>query len=301
MSVTPKKASNKLTKKKVSVAELASAKTENEERINGGGKNLDKLNVKTEKNLHKLNENDSDENMDSTSFEKEWDIPLDDSPTTDNIKLDIDNEDDEEKLDIDCVNERRLFYDCTNGDLEKYKFCVGLDSENETASVWIGVTSKTSPFRYYICAKNENGHLSTVFLDQIMFSQLQTAFVSFLQYGNPNHLWTADGITSTHPLEFSTTNNCLQVKHILNPMNPIIFTMQHIHRFHEKKWEIQRFVRFIIKKIQLVSYGESILSHFVEESRNVLKDDFIREFVNPPNTMLTAHHIWEVLKKKYMN
>ena len=50
------------------------------------------------------------------------------------------------------VNDRKLFMDSANGDLDKYKHCVKIES-NSQRDVWIGVTARYSSIKFYICVK----------------------------------------------------------------------------------------------------------------------------------------------------
>ena len=94
----------------------------------------------------------------------------------------------EDLIHKDNVSDRRLFYDATDGNVEKYKFCVALDDHTSPNQIWVGVTAKTCPIKHYITMKDENGKLTTIFLDHMNRNILKTAFASFLQTGNPNQL-----------------------------------------------------------------------------------------------------------------
>ena len=63
-----------------------------------------------------------------------------------------------------CVNDKKLFMSCVNGDIDKYKSNVKLESSKQQ-TVWVGVTARPSIY-YYICAKNSDGSMSTFFIDQ---------------------------------------------------------------------------------------------------------------------------------------
>ena len=203
-------------------------------------------------------------------------------------------------LDSMKVNDRRLFYETCEGDITKYKYCVSLDSKIGP-TVWYGLTAKQSPFQHYVVMKDEkNGQLTTIFLNHIMHNQLQTAFASFIQHGNATHLWTMDGITSISPLQISTMDDYLQVNVIRNPSKFILFSEKAILQWYDKKWEIERFGNYINKKTELVNYGESILTQFVNKSQNIAKEEFLELFTNPPNWVMTPNEIWTILTLKYM-
>ena len=166
----------------------------------------------------------------------------------------------EDLIHADNVSDRRLFYDATDGNVEKYKFSVALDDHTSTNQIWVGVTAKTYPIKHYITMKDENGKLSTIFLDHINRNILKTAFASFLQTGNPNQLWRQDGVLSPHPLHFSTAEDCLIITHILKPLEPVVFTKEAINQFYDKEWVLERFIKYLHNKHELLRYGKNILS-----------------------------------------
>ena len=62
-------------------------------------------------------------------------------------------------------------------------------------------------------------------------------------------------------------------------------------------------MKYILKKTEIVEYGDNILTSFVITSSNISKQEFKNKFdsTNPPNTMLNAYEVWSILKKKYLN
>ena len=78
-----------------------------------------------------------------------------------------DHEENSDILNSVNIDDRKLLYDCVNGDLDKYKYCISLESEN-LPTVWVGIRSICQPIKHYICMKNEDGSLSTIFLNQLM-------------------------------------------------------------------------------------------------------------------------------------
>ena len=204
----------------------------------------------------------------------------------------------EDLIHTDNVSDRRLFYDATDGNVEKYKFSVALDDHTSTNQIWVGVTAKTCPIKHYITMKDENGKLATIFLDHINRNILKTAFASFLQTGNPNQLWRRDGVLSPHPLQFSTADDCLIITHVLNPLEPVVFTKEAINQFYDKEWVLERFVKYLHNKNELMRYGENILS--VCTSKCISRQEFGRMWMKPPNRTLSLDDVWNLLKKKYL-
>ena len=66
---------------------------------------------------------------------------------------DVVDDDDEKKTrqDVDdyisnkCVNDRKLFMSCVNGNIDKYKSNVKLESSNQQ-TVWVGVSARPSVY-----------------------------------------------------------------------------------------------------------------------------------------------------------
>ena len=204
----------------------------------------------------------------------------------------------EDLIHKDNVSDRRLFYDATDGNVEKYKFCVALDDHTSPNQIWVGVTAKTCPIKHYITMKDENGKLTTIFLDHMNRNILKTAFASFLQTGNPNQLWKRDGVLSPHPLHFSTADDSLIITHIMNPLEPVVFTKEAINQFYDKEWVLERFIKYLHNKNELMRYGENILS--VCTSKCISRQEFGRRWMKPPNRTLSLDDVWNLLKKKYL-
>ena len=76
-----------------------------------------------------------------------------------------------------------------------------------------------------------------------------------------------------------------------------------IHQYWVKKWELERFMKYILKKGEIVEYGDNILTSSAIASSNISKQEFKNKFdsSHPPNTMLNAYEVWSILKKKYLD
>ena len=93
----------------------------------------------------------------------------------------------EQQISSDSVNERKLFFECSDGNLEKYKFCVKIETSN-LHHVLIGVTSSCFQYSFYIIAKNSDDSITTFFIDQNTKYQFESALASFIETGVPNKL-----------------------------------------------------------------------------------------------------------------
>ena len=62
-------------------------------------------------------------------------------------------------------------------------------------------------------------------------------------------------------------------------------------------------MKYILKKGEIVEYGDNILTSSAIASNNISKQEFKIKFdgSHPPNTMLNAYEVWSILKKKYLD
>ena len=225
------------------------------------------------------------------------------------IHEDVETESDSEdntSLNPSVIKERRLFFECTNGDLEKYKYSIRLES---FTTAWIGITARFEPFKYYLTVKNNSTSVSTIFIDQKTKNQLDTAVLSFVRTGNLPHTWKKDGMAQSN-LEYLVENEHLIIKQHLNssrtdlkPLKSFIFDKDMATQYVDAMWQIDRFAKYIISRNDLVSYGESILVDTANRELTITKDLFTHVFygTTPPNGVLTAGEIWNILKSKYMH
>ena len=230
----------------------------------------------------------------STKVEKESDTFSTGNGYNDNSSEDC--EIDEDLIYAGNVSDRRLFYDAADGDLQKYKLSVELDDPTLPNQVWVGVTGKSCSIKHYITIKDQNGKVSTIFLDHMNRNIVKTAFASFLQHGDPNQLWKKDLLP--HPLHFSTEDDCLIIGHTFNHLWSVMLTKDTINQFYEKEWELERFIKYLHNKHELIRYGENILSDCT--SKRISRQEFGRRWVKPPNRSLSLDDVWIFLKKKYL-
>ena len=199
-----------------------------------------------------------------------------------------------------AVNDRKLFLDCANGDLDKYKHCVKIES-NSQRDVWIGVTSRHSSIKFYICVKNSSDSLNTFFMDSSGKQQFESALVSFIQRGNPNLSPQSDKLVHTS-LDYSKVDGNLVIKEILNPTKMIIFDNAMIYSYWDKKWMVERFIEYLLKKRDMMHYCQHIFTTFANNDKmNVTKNDFVDKFENskPPNYIFTSSEMWDFFNKKF--
>ena len=196
------------------------------------------------------------------------------------------------------MNDRKLFMDCANGDLDKYKHSVMINS-NRAESVWIGVTAKFSSIKFFICVKNADNSLNTFFMDSNSRQQFESSLVSFIENGGLN--WS-EGLGQSS-LEYSRVNDHLVIKDMLYPRKMVIFDDTMIYSYWSKKWELMRFVEYLQKTRDMLHYSQHIFATFANcEKTNVTKNDFIDKFENskPPNYIFTSTEMWNYFNKNFL-
>ena len=200
---------------------------------------------------------------------------------------------------LSTVKDRKLFIDCTKGNIDKYKHCVMIESDS-LRDVWVGVTARYSSIKFYICVKNSDGSLNTFFMDSEGKQQFESALESIIQTGDPNLLIQSKGLVRTS-LQYSKVDGNLVINEPLNPTKMIIFDDAMIYSYWDKKWALERFIEYLLKKRDLIHYCEHIFSTFANyDKMNVTKNDFIDKFENskPPNYVFTSTEMWNFFNKK---
>ena len=119
------------------------------------------------------------------------------------------------------MNERKLFFECTNGNLEKYKFCVKIETSN-LHHVLIGVTSSCFQYSFYISAKNSDDSITTFFIDQNTKYQFESALASFIETGDPNKLEIYEGLHKP-TMQWKTDKMCFPLEYDEVEGNLVIF------------------------------------------------------------------------------
>ena len=217
----------------------------------------------------------------------------------DGVNLSEDESIEEEMIHSGNVSDRRLFYDATDGDLWKFKSSVELVDPKLSSRVWVGVSGKSHPIQHYITMKDQNGKLSTIFFDHMGKNIVKSGIASFIQHGCPNKNWKKDGVSSTHPLHFSSTGDCLVITHILRSSEPVVLTKDMCIQFYDGAEVIlHRFTKYLHNRNELLHFGENILS--TNTSNHITKQEFGERWLNPPNKMFTVEDVWTLLKKKYL-
>ena len=166
-------------------------------------------------------------------------------------------------------------------------------------TVWFGVTTRESTPKFYICKKNNDDSISSIFINQKMRNQLDAALLSYYQSDDPNMMLDSDDISSISALRFNVVDNNLEIKHIGHPNTSIILDKDMSYDYCNKKCEIERFIGYIHKKKELIEFAENILIEIVNSEKNATKDEFMNMFVSPPNNVLTVCELWNILKKKF--
>ena len=208
---------------------------------------------------------------------------------------------DDTQICASTVNDRKLFMDCANGDLDKYKHCVKIESSSQR-DVWIGVTARNSAIKFYICVKNIDDSMNTFFMDNNGRQQFESALVSFIQTGDPNLLPQSQELMQTS-LEYGKTDGNLVIKELLNPTKMIIFDNAMIYSYWNKKWVLERFIEYLLKKRDMIHYCQHIFTTFANyDKTNVTKNDFMDKFENsnPPNYVFTSTEMWNFFNKKFL-
>ena len=215
-----------------------------------------------------------------------------------NSSMDDNDEVDHDLIYSENVSDRRLFYEAANGDLYKYKHSLELLDSASPHKVWVGVSGKTLPIRHYITTKNIEGQLSTIFLDHGSRNVVKKASVSFLRHNDPNHEWSNKNGFPDHPLHFEVVNDCLIITHMMNQSHPVSLTREEVIQLIEKEWILHRFTKYLQNKLQLLEYGEDILT--TNTSHHISRSEFEQGWLNPPNRTLSSDDVWTLLKRKYL-
>ena len=200
---------------------------------------------------------------------------------------------------VTAVNDRKLFMDCARGDLDKYKQCIKIESDS-LSDVWIGVTARYSSIKFYICVKNSDDSLNTFFMDSNGKQQFESALESITQSGDPNLLIQSKGLAPTS-LQYINVDGNLVINDPLNPTKMVIFDDAMIYSYWNKKWVLERFIEYLVKKKAMIHYCEHIFTTLANYDKpNVAKIDFIDKFENskPPNYIFTATEMWSFFNKK---
>ena len=200
-----------------------------------------------------------------------------------------------------AVNDRKLFMDSANGDLDKYKHCVKIES-NSQRDVWVGATARYSTIKFYICVRNIDDSMNTFFMNSNDKQKFESALMSFAQTGDPNLLSQSDELVHTS-LEYSNVDGDLVMNEVLNPTKKIIFDNAMIYSYTEKKWVLERFIEYLLKKRDMIHYCQHIFTIFANyDKTNVTKNDFIDKFENskPPNYIFTSTEMWNFFNKKFL-
>jgi len=213
------------------------------------------------------------------------------------------------------VNDRKLFMDCAKGDLNKYKHCVKIESKSKNLrDVWVGVTGRNSSIKFYICVKNSDDSLNTFFMDSNGKQQFESALESIVQTGDPNLLIQSKGLVCTsYPnlliqskgvvctsLRYSNVDGNLVINDPLNHSKMVIFDDAMIYSYWDKKWVLERFIEYLLKKRDMMHYCEYIFTTLANyDEPNVTKNDFIDKFENskPPNYIFTSTEMWNFYNK----
>ena len=299
--VTPKKSSNRRVKKKLSSIH-ENDDDSNHVSVDAKTGNLKKIDSPTHNStISSTNKNDSgdismntstklDNSSDTTS---EHDENIDprliktiQSPIVEDMKKILD---DNQQICVSTVNDRKLFFDCVGGDLDKYKYCVKIESSS-LRDVWIGVSNKHSTINFYICTKNSDGSMTSFFMDDNAKHQFESSLVSYIQSNDPNILWKSEGMGQTS-FEYTKVNGNLVINQVSYLTKMITFDNDMIYSYWNKKWELERFIVYLQKKRAMLQYCEHIFDNFANyQKTNVTKDDFIYRFdhSNAPNSIFTS-------------
>ena len=84
---------------------------------------------------------------------------------------------------------------------------------------------------------------------------------------------------------------------MMNQLHPVSLTMEAVIQYIDKDCLLQRFTKFLHNKLELIKYGDNILT--TNTSNHTSRDDFEERLLNPPNRTLSCEDIWTILRKKY--
>ena len=170
--VTSKKISNRRAKTKLTPIRHKNSDSSNHEEVHTKTGDLNEIDSPTDNNINKIsssNTHDSSNISMTTTANMNNSTPTtvehnNDSSLIDTIRSDIVIDKDNTQICASTVNDRKLFMDCVDGDLDKYKHCVKIESSS-LRDVWIGVTARYSSIKFYICVKNSDNSMNTFFMD----------------------------------------------------------------------------------------------------------------------------------------
>ena len=209
------------------------------------------------------------------------------------------------------VVDRNLFHECSNGDLEKLKYSVRLDSYSNLPTLWVGVTGKCSPFKAYICQKNEDNVMSSFYTDIETFNRVHANLIGFGEKGKDYQPFEVDN-KSPRTTTLSISNHeqqgpLLVLNHnapIGKNVKEVKFDLQMVKQYIAQCWSLRRFISYLKKREDILKFGESIIlqTDTIDNNEEFGREWFIEAFdaSTPPNRVLTSSDVWTLLKKKYM-
>ena len=195
-----------------------------------------------------------------------------------------------------CVNDRRLFMCCANGDINRYKFNIKLESRKHQ-TVWIGVFG-TQSLKYYICTKNSDGSMNSFFISQNVKMQFDSLIKSFIYSKEPNF---RSGILSRSSLEYNKVGDNLVINQTPNPKITITFDEGMLCKYLSQHWMMERFVDYLQKRTSMLIYSEYIMNTLVKKEKDhISMNDFMSLFetLSPPNRIFTANEMWNYFLKR---
>ena len=221
----------------------------------------------------------------------------DESPQTPitNTKTDF-KQNENNYISTKCVNDRKLFMSCVNGDINRYKFNIKLESSN-LQTVWIGVFGAKS-LKYYISTKNSDGSMNSFFISQNEKMQFDSFIKSFMCSNDVNFRCGAFPQSS---LEYTKVDNNLVINQISRPKNTITFDGDMLCKYWSQHWLLKRFVEYLQKRASMLIYTEYIMNALVKNENGCISmNDFMSLFdaSTPPNRIFTANEMWHYFLKR---
>ena len=300
---TPKKTSNKRLKRKLSEIEA-----ETHTRVNSVSDDGYKGDSESSNTLENVSTDVNIDETDTEPFDTNENYESGDDTSIQPLIID-EKKNGKEKQDVihhisgDCVKDRKLFVNCTGGDIEKYKLSVKLESSNQP-NVWVGVGAKPSLY-YYICTKNSDGSMTTFFINQHEKKQFDSALkyhiFSDIKYNDVPHL-DFEELPRTS-IEYAKVDDGLVINQIQNPTKTITFDKTMIYSYWRNCWMLERFVEYLRKRVGMIRYCWHIFDSLDNIGKGgVAKDDFTTRFEssNPPNFIFTSQEMWCYLLKKHL-
>ena len=159
--VTPKKISNRRAKTKLTPIQHKNSDSSNHTEVHTKTGDLneidsptDNINMISSSNTHESNNisMSTTANMNNSTPSTVEHNKNNDPRLIDTIHSDIVTDKDNTQICASTVNDRKLFMDCVDGDLDKYKHCVKIESSS-LRDVWIGVTARYLSIKFYIYGK----------------------------------------------------------------------------------------------------------------------------------------------------